>query len=78
MDINENQAQANTQNARIAEYLLQGHSITQQEAYDLFQCFRLGARIFNLKERGMQIISERITTHTGKRVARYRLATPQQ
>lgn len=74
MNNNENQAHSTSQNARIAEYLRQGHSITPIEALELFGCFRLGARIADLKERGMEIISSRVVTPTGKRVASYKLA----
>lgn len=48
--------------------------ITPIEALDVYGCFRLGARIWELKQRGHQIVTERWNTN-GKTVARYRLAT---
>ena len=33
----------------IKDYLLQGHSITPLDALEMFGCFRLGARIADLK-----------------------------
>jgi hypothetical protein len=41
----------------------------------MFGCFRLGARIWDLKRRGEDIVSERYTTTSGKRVAKYFLQT---
>lgn len=74
-NINENEKQSQSQNARIAAYLKAGNSITQKEAYHMFDCFRLGARIADIKELyGWKIESNRVLTDTGKRVASYRLA----
>lgn len=53
-------------------------AITPLEALKHYGCFRLGARIYNLKEKGYQIASELIKTETGKRVARYSLLTQKQ
>ena len=74
-NINENEKSSQSQNSKIAAYLREGHSITPIEALDLFGCFRLGARIADLKDRGMRIISTRVLTSTGKRVASYKLVT---
>ena len=49
-----------TQNDRLLSYLQSGHSITPKEADELFGCMRLGARIYDLKQRGYPIISERV------------------
>ena len=74
-NVNENEKSSQSQNAKIAEYLKQGHSITPLDALNLFGCMRLGARIADIKERyGLNIISDRVTTPTGKRVASYRIA----
>lgn len=59
---------------RILEHLRNGHTITQAEAYDLYRCFRLSARIYDLKERGENIVSEMVVTPSGKRVAQYKMA----
>lgn len=74
-NINENEKSSQSQNARIAKYLQEGNSITPLDALNLFGCLRLGARIADIKERyGLNIISDRVTTPTGKRVASYRIA----
>jgi hypothetical protein len=74
-DINENEKSSQSQNSKIAEYLKQGNSITPLDALKLFGCLRLGARIADIKDRyGLNIISDRVTTPTGKRVASYRIA----
>lgn len=45
-----------TQNSMILDYLERNGSITQAEAISQFGCYRLGARIWELKERGYKII----------------------
>ena len=61
-----------SQTEAIRDYLLQGHSITPMDALELFGCFRLGARIADLKKMGMNIESEiRKDEGTGKRYSRY-------
>jgi hypothetical protein len=44
-----------SQRDRIRLHLEQGHSLTQLEALNLFGCFRLGARILELKKTGYAI-----------------------
>lgn len=44
-----------SQNAMILEYLQNGHTLTQAEAIALFGCYRLGARIFEIRELGFDI-----------------------
>tara|TARA_R100000700_G_C3157713_1_gene134532 strand:+ start:910 stop:1176 length:267 start_codon:yes stop_codon:yes gene_type:complete len=61
-----------TQNQQILEYLQKGLSITPLEALEKFGCFRLGARIFNLRQSGYNIITEHIT-EKGKTFAKYSL-----
>lgn len=64
------------QNTAIKEYLLQGHSITPLEALEMFGCFRLGARIADLKKKGLDIVNDNpVDERTGKRYARYRSAS---
>lgn len=48
-NINENAQSSASQKARILEYMKQGHSISPIEALNLFGCFRLGARIADIK-----------------------------
>ena len=52
---------------------LQTHTITPLQALRLYRCFRLGARIFDLRQAGHDIRTTMVET-CGKRVARYRLA----
>ena len=54
---------------------LREHSegITPLEALNEYGCFRLSARIYDLRQDGHQISEETATTPTGKHVARYRL-----
>ena len=44
-----------TQNEQIKEHLKSGKRITAIEALNLFHCFRLSARIKDLKEEGLKI-----------------------
>ena len=64
-----------TQNEQIIEYLKTGASITPLEALRMFGCFRLAGRIFELKEKGWPIISERLEVEKGRRVGQYTLQT---
>lgn len=70
-NINPNEQSSASQAQMILSYMLQGNRITPIEALDLFKCFRLGARIADLKDRGYDIKSEFVTTPSGKRVKQY-------
>jgi hypothetical protein len=62
-----------TQCAQIRKVLEKGESLTAQDALNRFGCFRLAARIFDLKQDGMSIDKDMIPagdTH----VAEYRKA----
>ena len=48
-----------TQNKLIAQHLESGHTITALEALHRFGCFRLSARIYDLRKRGLDIESRR-------------------
>lgn len=63
---------AHSQSAHILAYLREGHSLTPLEALNRFDCFRLGARIWDLKREGHDILTEMVEVN-GKRVASYRL-----
>ncbi len=68
-----------SQNENIKKYLEAGHRITPIDALNLFGCFRLGARIADLKKRGMNIVTEIINdAKTGKRYAQYSLGKKEQ
>lgn len=62
-----------SQNKQIYEYLKQGHSITPLKALELFGCFRLGARIFDIKNRFNAEIETEMVELNGKRFASYSL-----
>lgn len=61
-----------SQNALIKGWLLNGNSITALDALNMFGCFRLSARISNLKEQGMNITTEMVEIND-KRIAKYSL-----
>ena len=59
-----------SQHDLILKHLKSGKSITPIEALSLYGCFRLGARIFDIKNGGYEILSERITKND-KHFAQY-------
>lgn len=61
-----------SQNALIKGWLLNGFSITPMEALNMFGCFRLSARIANLRDEGLPVVTDMVTIND-KRVARYYL-----
>ena len=61
------------QTEAIREHLLSGKKITPLDALNLYGCFRLGARIYDLKRSGMAIKTEIIETQNGKHIAQYSL-----
>jgi hypothetical protein len=60
-----------SQNALIKGWLLNGYSITQLEALNQFGCFRLAARIADLRDQGFKIDTKIVTLENGKRIAMY-------
>ena len=62
-----------TQTAQILGHLKTGKSITPIDALEKFQCFRLGARIYDLKQDGHTIHKDMVEVASGKRVASYTL-----
>ena len=65
-----------TQTAQILAHLKTGRSITPLDALDWFGCFRLGARIYDLKQDGHPIYREMVEVAPRKRVASYTLVKP--
>jgi hypothetical protein len=61
-----------SQNALIKGWLLNGYSITQLDALNMFGCFRLSARIANLREEGLDIVTDMVNVND-KRIAKYYL-----
>ena len=62
-----------TQADAILRHLQEGHTITPKDAHRLCGCDRLGARIFELRRRGVPIKSSRRTLPGKKYVAEYYL-----
>lgn len=62
-----------TQNQKIANYLNKGKSLTPIQALNKFNCFRLAARISDLRNDGMLIKTKLITVKKGVNVASYSL-----
>lgn len=62
----------NAQMKLIENHLKKGKSITPIEALNLFGCFRLAARIADLRKSGMHIVTS-YTEMDGKRWATYRM-----
>lgn len=63
-----------TQSNAILNHLQNGNHITQIDALNLFQCFRLASRIHDLKQAGHKICSNKVTLNNGKVVSNYFLA----
>lgn len=61
-------------------WLLETHpeGVTPLMALEEAGCFRLGARIWDLRHDGYAINAEMVRTPSGKTVARYTLATNEQ
>lgn len=59
-----------TQNEQIKAYLIKGKAITPMDALNKFGCFRLSARIKNLRDEGLKIATKYVTKK-GKTFASY-------
>lgn len=59
------------QTTKILLHLKAGKKITGMDALNLFGCWRLGARIFDIKEMGFNVNMKLITTSTGKVIGQY-------
>lgn len=60
-----------TQKSIVRQHLLDGKSITQLEALRLYGCLRLSAVIFDLREDGLPIVTEKLQVSPKKRVGNY-------
>ena len=65
-----------SQNQMIKEALLLGQKITALEALERFGCLRLSGRIFDLRDEGLNIITEKKKLPNGKIVAEYYIPIP--
>lgn len=62
-----------TQAGRILAHLRAGNRLTALEALEKFGCFRLAARVHELRREGWHIEERTVETRGGKRVAEYSL-----
>jgi hypothetical protein len=62
-----------TQAEKILEHLRRGETITPLEALRKYGCLRLGARVWDLKQKGVNIDTRLIETESGAHVAEYSL-----
>ena len=60
-----------TQKIAILAHMRKHRTITALEALDQYQCFRLAARIKDLRDDGHQIHTETLEITTGKHIAEY-------
>ena len=65
------------QNSAIKKYLEAGHGLTAYTALPLFGCFRLAARVSELRRAGANIVTE-WGTRNGKHWAIYHLVKREQ
>lgn len=72
-ETNKNVNESLSQNKLIKEYLMSGHSLTQMDALNMFGCFRLASRVYDLRNEGLDIKRETVELASGKRVTRYYL-----
>jgi hypothetical protein len=61
-----------SQATQILDMLKRG-PVTAMDALEKAGCFRLAARIADLRQQGHEILTETITTTTGKHIASYKL-----
>jgi hypothetical protein len=57
---------------KIHEWLLRGYKLTPMQALEKWGCMRLGARIYELRKSGVDVITTPITRN-GKTFAQYHL-----
>lgn len=60
-----------TQADQIEAYLLAGGALTQLQSLERFKCLRLGARAWDLRQKGINVQSRIVETPSGKHIAEY-------
>src|SRR5690242_4321725 len=65
-----------SQNENILGWLKAGHTLTPIDALECFGCFRLAARVKDLRDDGYDIQTDSLELTNGKKVARYWLPQP--
>ena len=73
-----NNMEQTTTQAKLILNHLQRRPITPIDALSLYGCFRLGARIYDLRKDGHHIEKRPYKTPTGKTVAQYFIPNQQQ
>lgn len=63
-----------TQTRQILSYMQRGRSIDPLVSLRLFGCFRLAARILEIKEYGHRVKREMVRNRAGRKFARYYLS----
>lgn len=63
-------ANTTAQSARILAYLRAGYSLNPLDALNRFGCFRLGARVWDLRREG-HAIESKMVERNGKRFSEY-------
>lgn len=62
-----------SQTIKILKALQAGRKLTPLDALSEFGCFRLGARIFDIKQMGYDILTKTVKSSNGKTFASYEL-----
>lgn len=65
-----------SQEQQILKALKKGRRITPLDALTEWGCFRLGGRIYDLKQKGYNIKTDLVQSSSGKTFAQYRLGRP--
>ena len=60
-----------SQETDILNFMKEGNAINPMIALNKFGCFRLSARIMDLKKKDIKVISEMVDTYNGKRYKEY-------
>ena len=74
MSRNFNPNNPSSQTSQILAWLKRGRTLTPRQALDLFDCFRLSARIYDLRDEGYNIKTrDKVVGPNKKHVAEYYL-----
>ena len=73
MNENFNMAECASQKDKIRAWLLDGHTITSWDAIVMFGCTRLSARVWDLRDQGLDVKVRKKITPKGSYVAEYYL-----
>ena len=60
-----------TQTTQILLHLKAGNTINPLQALDMFGCFRLGARCWEIRKMGFNVLTKLIKTNSGAMIAEY-------